>query len=133
MALLKLLAGAAPARVVAADLLGVVEATGLDDRERAGHLVRGHLGCLGHARGHGGAGGGGDRVATGEPVAAGLLEATRLRTVGAEAPTRPATLWRSGLLLRLLDLDLDVEHVSRELVPDVVHEPSEHVEALVLV
>ena len=39
----------------------------------------------------------------------------------------------AGLLLLGLDRHLDVEDVARELVPDVVHQLREHLEALVLV
>src|SRR5918994_5657386 len=114
MALLELLAGAAPAGVVAADLLGVVEAAGLHGDRRLDRL-RGHLAGLLRARRHRRAGRCRDRVAAREPAAARGVEVARgARAVAAEAPARPA----GGRLLRLLHLHLDVEHVPGELVPD---------------
>src|SRR5918999_1644675 len=65
-------------------------------------------------------------------MAPGGGEPAGLRAVPAEAPVR-ALLLGGRLLLGLLHLDLDVEHIAGELVPDVVHEPREHLEALVLV
>src|SRR5918992_5327801 len=129
MALLEFLAGAAPAGIVAAQLLVLVEPARLHDRDRAGHLVGGQVGRFRHPRGDRGTGGRGDGVTALGRVTARVVEPAGGR--GAAAAPAPAL----GRLLRLLLLDrhLDVEDVARELVPDVVHELREHLEALVLV
>src|SRR4051794_17503034 len=125
MALLELLAGAAPAGIVAADLLVLVEALGLHGLWQ-GHLVSGQVGRLGDPGWDGArlAGCGGDRRCAALGVAARV--AVGPSGAAADGPLRT-------LLLLLLDLDLDVEDVARELVPDVVHQRREHLEALVLV
>src|SRR4051794_34993495 len=123
VALLEFLARAAPARVVATDLVALVHVPGLDDGEgldRRAVLVVGDLGP-GGARGGGGQGA---RLALG--AAARVLEVAR--AVGAALALR-----REGAVGRSLDLHLDVEDVARELLPDRLDEGREHVEALVLV
>src|SRR5687768_16830174 len=113
MALLELLAGAAPAGVVAAELLVLVQAARLDHRrEGADRLLVLREAALGNRR----ARGRGDRLPALGRVTAGVVER------GAGVP--PAAPARAGLLLLLLGLHrhLDVEDVARELVPDVVHE-----------
>src|SRR4051812_48221668 len=109
MALLELLAGAAPAGIVAADLLVLLEAAGLDDRQRADRLL---VVGIDHARGGVRAGRGCDRVAALGRATARVAERAGRGGVLACAPLRP------GLLLLLLGLDghLDVEDVARELV-----------------
>src|SRR5215217_8203826 len=113
MALLELLAGAAPAWVVAADLLVLVEPARLDDRERADQLL-----VLGLYR-HRPAGRRGDRLAALSGLAACVVQAGRGGRVLAGATARRCRLLR-------LDVHLDVEDVARELVPDVVHQLREH-------
>src|SRR4051794_41244530 len=103
MALLVLLAGAAPAGVVAADLLVLVEALGLDGLRQGRLLVVSHLFRLGHARRRRNRGLA--RLGVAARVAVGARAAT-----AADGPLRP-------LLLLLLHLDLDVEDVAGELVP----------------
>src|SRR4051794_28620653 len=128
VALLVLLTRAARAWVVAAHPLLVAQAYGLHRRGQVGRRLRRVLGRLGHAGRHSVARCGGDRVAAGRGVAAGVVEAAGGRRVRAPAPVGP------GLLAVLtVHLDLDVEDVARELVPDVGHQGREHVKALVLV
>src|SRR4051794_16454284 len=124
MALLELLAGAAPARVVAADLLLLGDAARLDVhglRELAVVAV-GH--GLSHLAGHDARGrrGQGARL---DLAAAGVLE------VGAAAPLLRGE--RLACAAGALDLHLDVEDEARELLPDRLDQGGEHVEALVLV
>src|SRR5215211_7274822 len=114
MALLELLAGAAPAWVVAADLLVLLQAARLDDRQRLEHLLV--LGArLGQPGGRA-AGGRGDRIAALGRVAARVVELGGRGGVAARAPARSCRL-----LLGLLDRHVHVAAVARELVPDVVH------------
>src|SRR3954451_7578968 len=102
MALLELLARAAPAGVVAADLLVLVEALGLDGLGE--DLVRGHVGRVGDAGRDGACLARGGRDSRG----AALRVAARV-AVGAAGATADCPL--RALLLLLLDLDLDVEDV----------------------
>src|SRR5215211_4489384 len=114
MALLVLLAGPAPAGIVAADLLLLVEHALLDlDRlvDLLDGVRRGALDALGHAaRGR-------RRQRAGLSLAA------------------PAGLRSGGLAAAVLalDLDLDVEDEAGELLPDRVDQAPEHLEAVVLV
>src|SRR3954467_5350472 len=109
MAVLELLAGAAPARLVAAELLVLVEAPGLDVdglRDLVDGVVRG-LGDAG--RDHPGGGRReGARLVLGP--AAGVLKAGgRGRTHG-RGPLLPCAVLP-------FHLDLDAEDVARELLP----------------
>src|SRR5215204_6768142 len=99
MALLELLAGTAPAGVVAADLLVLVEPLGLHVL-RDDHLVRRQVGGFRDACRHasGLPGRGRDRFAAGGGVAARV--AVRAGVPAADGPG-------GALLLFLLDLDLD--------------------------
>src|SRR4051812_20676189 len=108
MAALVLLAGPAPARVVAADLLVLVEPARLDLRRRLGAGVDRILGRLGDAGRHARAGGlrrGGQRARLVGRGAARVGEpAARRRGASAGAPGG----CRLGAV-PALDLDLDVE------------------------
>src|SRR5690349_16941205 len=124
MALLELLAGAAPAWVVAADLLALVDVPPLDVHGHRELLVIAVGRGLGDLAWHDARSRGGERA--------------RLRLGGPALVLEPRRLARAGLrrgeLLRLpvrpLDLDLDVEDVARELLPDRVDQRAEHLEAL---
>src|SRR5436190_21866067 len=103
MALLELLAGAAPAGVVAADLLLLGDPARLD----VGRLEQLALLAVGGLAERGARGGRGERAGLGAgaaelqvAVAAALLRAERLRGAA-----------------RVRDLDLDVEDEARELLP----------------
>src|SRR5215217_32289 len=126
MTLLEFLARAAPTGIVAPDLLVLVEPAGLDGLGQR-DLVAGHVGrVLGPRRDRRGLPRGGrDRRLAGRRV-------TPRVAVGAGVTAADRPGW-AGRLLLLFHLDLDVEDVARELVPDVVHEGGEHLEALVLV
>src|SRR5688572_28168675 len=119
MALLELLAGPAPARVVAADLLLVGDAPGLDLLRRLGRRVGRVARSLRHTRGNGAARHGRRRGLQ----RAGLVRRRAARVV--EGRLARASAAADGPLLAAavlaLDLDLDVEDVARELLPDVVH------------
>src|SRR4051794_40652033 len=124
MALLVLLAGPAPAGIVAPDLLVV----GLDDRDR---VLAGAIAALRHVRRA--AGGRLRRRCDRRARRRGLGQ--RRGLLGAAAGVRDAGRRprRLGLEVGRLDGDLDVEDDAGELLPDRVHELAEHLEALVLV
>src|SRR6476661_2346561 len=121
MALLELLAGAAPAWVIAANLLFLRDAARLDvdGLQELALLAVGSLA---------------ERDARGS-----RREGARLRARAAELEVaRPASTRARRERLRraavgALDLDLDVEDEARELLPDRLDQGGEHVEALVLV
>src|SRR4051794_3423879 len=123
VALLKFLAGAAPARVVAADLVALVHVPGLHDRQR---LDRRAVLVVGDLRPGGARRRRCERARLALGAAARVLEVAS--AVAAAAPLRP-----EGAVARALDLHLHVEDVARELLPDRLDEGREHVEALVLV
>src|SRR4051794_4587646 len=119
MALLELLAGAAPAWVVAADLLLLGYAPCLDVsrlQELALLAVRGLAQRRARCRG-------------------GQRARLNAATAELEVAIPAALLRREGLsgAARVLDLHLDVEDEARELLPDRLDQGGEHVEALVLV
>src|SRR5215211_414677 len=137
VALLVLLAGAAPARIVAADLLPVSlhPCGGVDAVARPS--VRGRSGSRGSPRGGRPGSGRTDtaprrrgRLGTLGVVQRGglVLAATRVRDLG-RLLRRLEHLGRRGGL----DGHLDVVDDPRELLPDRVHQLAEHREALVLV
>src|SRR4051812_3970429 len=118
MALLELLAGAAPAWVITADLLLVGDAAGLDV-DRLDQLALVAIGRLAQRDTRGGRG-----------------QRARLHAAAAEVEVGVAALLRGEALavaIGSLDLDLDVEDEARELLPDRLDQGGEHVEALVLV
>src|SRR3954471_22080773 len=129
---LELLAGPAPAGVVAADLLALVHPPRLHG-SRGGDLVDRHLRRARHARRYGARG----RRRKGARLVLGgatlVLEARAGRArAGCGLPRgRDGTAARPAVLA--LDLDLDAEDVARELLPDRVDQAGEHLEALVLV
>src|SRR5687768_9322522 len=130
MALLELLARAAPARVVPADLVLVGDASRLDLLRRLRRGVGRIPGGLRHARRHRPSGDG----RRGGLERARLVRGRAARVVeSAGAAGTPAAADRPLLAVAVLalDLDLDVEDVPRELLPDVVHQLGEHLEALV--
>src|SRR5829696_7367792 len=117
VALLELLAGPAPARVVAADLLGLVDPPLLHDRGLHDLL-------------------GVDAVAVAAVGARLVVE--RAARVGEGRAARRAARGvgrreRLALAVLALNLDLDVVDHAREVGPDRVHEILEEREALVLV
>src|SRR3954471_20922996 len=119
MALLELLAGAAPAWVVATDLLLLGDAPRLDVsglQELALLAVRGLAQRRARCRG-------------------GQRARLNAATAELEVAIPAALLRREGLsgAARVLDLHLDVEDEARELLPDRLDQGGEHVEALVLV
>src|SRR4051812_36721688 len=119
MALLELLAGAAPAWVVAADLLFLGYAPRLDVsglQELALLAVRGLAERRARCRG-----GQGARLNAATPELQVAVPAPLLRRE------------RLSASARVLDLHLDVEDEARELLPDRLDQGGEHVEALVLV
>src|SRR4051794_2495138 len=127
VALLVLLARAAPARVVAPDRLVLVDATLLHGLDR---LL---LVDLGVALGRDAAGRGGrqrtglrgaDTAGVGDPAA------RRARAGGRALGQVVVT---AAVAVRGVDLDLDVEDHPREVRPDGVHQVGEEVEGLVLV
>src|SRR4051812_47930705 len=127
VALLVLLARAAPARVVAPDRLVLVDATLLHGLDR---LL---LVDLGVALGRDAAGRGGrqrarlrgaDAAGVGDPAA--RRARPRSRALGQVVVT-------AAVAVRGVDLDLDVEDHPREVRPDGVHQVGEEVEGLVLV
>src|SRR5215211_1855270 len=135
MALLVLLAGPAPAGIVAADLLLLVEHALLDlDRlvDLLDGVRRGALDALGHAaRGRRRQRAG---LSLAAPAALVAVAAGRAARPAADRP--PAAGLRSGGLaaaVLALDLDLDVEDEAGELLPDRVDQAPEHLEAVVLV
>src|SRR5215212_5654099 len=137
MALLELLAGAAPARVVAADALLVGDAPRLDLRRRLGRGVRRVLRGIRDAGRYGPAGGcRGGGLQSARLVgrgAAGVVQAGLARSAtAADGPLPTATATAASVAVLALDLNLNVEDVARELLPDVVHQLAEHLEALVL-
>src|SRR5215211_8959661 len=127
MALLELLARAAPAGVVAPDALLVLEVPRLDRSGKPLRLLdrprRGARAALGR---------GGQRARLVGGGAAGVAEGTGGAGVARGAPLRGGLLVGAGAVAAL-DLHVNVEDVARELVPDVVHELGEHRETLVLV
>src|SRR5947209_11912005 len=126
MALLVLLPRAAPARVVAADLVALVDMPCRDDRHHELLLSVGGGGPLGdHARG-----GGGEGAWLRVGGSAGVAQPPGGARVGRGRPGGLRS-WRGAGALTL-HLDLDVEDVAGELLPDRVDERLEHLEALVL-
>src|SRR3954469_20851910 len=123
VALLEFLTGAAPARVVAADLVALVHVPGLHDRQR---LDRRAVLVVGDLRPGGARRRRCERARLALGAAARVLEVAS--AVAAAAPLRPECA-----VARALDLHLHVEDVARELLPDRLDEGREHVEALVLV
>src|SRR5215218_4888418 len=130
MALLVLLARAARAWVVAADAVLVGDDARLDDRRL--DLVEGGRGrILGAGQGAAGCrglGGRGQRARLPVRGAARVVEPARRAAVRSGAPGLAA---RGAVLA--LDLDVDDEDVTAELLPDRVHQGAEHLVALVLV
>src|SRR5688500_12564639 len=119
MALLELLARAAPARVVAADLLLVGDAPCLDLLRRLRRGLRCVARGLGDTRRNRSARGGGrcglQRAWLVSRRATGVVEgpcAARARA----APDRPLP---AAAAVLAFDLDLDIEDVAREFLPDV--------------
>src|SRR4051794_26690243 len=117
--LLVLLAGPAPARVVAADLLVLVHPALFDDRQRL-LLVALGLG-IADARGRRGSERAGGARATG------VLDLARAAGAGC------GVVLRRAVAVGALDLHLDVEDHAREVRPDGVHQVAEQLERLVLV
>src|SRR5215212_3341634 len=107
MALLELLARPAPARVVAADPVTVLDVARLDLRQRSKLLP-----LRIHRR---------DARLVGGVVERGrlLASASGVSHPGDARAARPA---RQRGRLRRLDLDLDVEDVAPEVLPDRVHQ-----------
>src|SRR6478672_13478022 len=130
VALLEFLAGAAPARIVAADLLGRVDPALLDDRER---LVGLDGVAVGPHRGAGATRGLRERARMRGPHAARVrdLAGPGRAAAGSDARPRLVLLRRAAVLA--LHLDLDVEDHPREVRPDGVHQIGEELERLVLV
>src|SRR4051794_36587485 len=126
--LFKFLARAAPARVVAADLLGRLDAPLLHrrgvidpvDREAVGpdRHVAGRLGQRARLRGR---------------AAARVRYLGGARRAAARRDRRPRLVLLRRDAVLALDLDLDVEDHPREVRPDRVHEVREELERLVLV
>src|SRR3954470_18067325 len=114
--LLELLAAPAPARVVAADLLFLVDVPRLHLDGQVEHLL---LGVLDARRHHAGRRRG-ERARRPLGAAAGVLQPAGTGRLLLEA-------------VRALVLDLHVVDVARELLPDRRHQRAEHLEALVLV
>src|SRR4051812_730753 len=136
MALLELLAGTAPTRVVAPDLLLLVEHPLLDLHflvDLVERVRRGALNALGHAAG----GRCRQRARLGLAAAAAVVGQPARGAAARAAADRPAGLRAGasavGAAVLALDLDLDVEDEARELLPDRVDKPAEHLEAVVLV
>src|SRR3954471_19587283 len=135
MALLELLAGTAPARVVAADLLALVQHA-LLDLHRLVDLVDRVRRRAGDALGHATRRRRRERARLRLAAAAALVAVGRRGRRAGAAGDAPA---RAGLRAALapavlpLDLDLDVEDEARELLPYRVDQPAEHLEAVVLV
>src|SRR5215211_4837131 len=135
MALLVLLAGPAPAGIVAADLLLLVEHALLDlDRlvDLLDGVRRGALDALGHAA----RGRRRERAGLSLAAPAALVAVAAGRAARPAADRPPAAGLRSGGLaaaVLALDLDLDVEDEAGELLPDRVDQAPEHLEAVVLV
>src|SRR3954452_16600373 len=125
MAVLELLPGAAPARLVAPELLVLVQAPGLDVH-RLAHLVGGVPRRRRDPGRHGTGRRSGERARLVLRAAARVAEPARGAGAGGGGPLL------AGSVLAL-DLDLDAEDVAAELLPDRVDEPGEHLEALVLV
>src|SRR4051794_12263692 len=91
MAVLKLLTTAAPARLVAPELLVLVEAPGLDV-DRLGHLVHRVLRGLRDARGNGSRGRRGERARLVLGAAAGVAQAAGRARPGGGRPVLAGTV-----------------------------------------
>src|SRR5215208_6333797 len=135
MALLELLATAAPARIVATDLLVLVQYA-LLDLHRLVDLVDGvgrrALDALGNAaRGRCRQRA---RLGLATPAVVAVAAGRRAARAAADRPAGAGLRTRVGAAAVLaLDLDLDVEDEPRELLPDRVDQTAEHLEAVVLV
>src|SRR5579884_1997454 len=116
MAVLEFLARPAPARLVATELLALVDVARLHVDRGDGLLalvaVRGGLGDL--ARDDAGSGSG-ERARLGGALPARVAEPACRARVGGRLPRRRPGRLRSGALV---DLDLDAEDVTPELLPD---------------
>src|SRR3954471_21127066 len=131
VALFKFLPRAAPARVVAPDLLGRLHPPLLDRRsDLVGRLHRVAVGADGGARA---ARRLGERARLRSADAAGVRDLAGARRAAARRDARPRLVLLRGRGVLALDLDLDVEDHPREVRPDGVHQVGEQVERLVLV
>src|SRR2546421_3545704 len=127
VALLELLAAATPTRIVAPDLVLLVD----DALLHRGHLLLGvvEVGHFGSAHGAaGGRGGGCQRARADRAASARVGHAARACRAARGGEGFP----RSAAVIAL-DVDLHVEDHSRVVAPDAVHEVAEEGEGLVLI